>query len=166
MSLEANYYSPLVNWGLAKIRQFVNFNYTAGVNRFNTIEERLDISNEGIRGVRSDSLKGVRKLVLNVETVLFSRASIAGFRIAPYLFGDFGIVNFNEKSFFVGPIYSGFGLGFRFRNENLTFNTFQVRFGIYPNIPNINAFRLAFGGEQKLAFRDFDISAPEEIKFR
>ena len=92
MSLEANYYSPLVNWGLAKIRQFVNFNYTAGVNRFNTIEERLDISNEGIRGVRSDSLKGVRKLVLNVETVLFSRASIAGFRIAPYLFVSFLII--------------------------------------------------------------------------
>jgi hypothetical protein len=165
-SYESNYYSPLFNWKTNKIRQFININYTAGLHRFKTVEERLDISNEGIRGVQSDSLKGVRKLVFNFETVLFSRANIAGFRIAPYAFADLGLVNFNEKTLFNGPLYSGFGIGFRFRNENLTFNTFQVRFGIYPNIPNINAYRFAFGGEQKLTFRDFDISAPEEVKFR
>lgn len=165
-SFEGNYYSPLIAWKTAKIRQFFTFNYTAGLRRFNTVQERLDISNEGIRGVRSDSLKGVRKLVFNFETVLFSRANIGGFRIAPYLFADIGMINFGEKSFFKGPIYNGFGLGFRLRNENLTFNTFQIRFGIYPNIPNINSFRFAFGGEQKLSFRDFDISAPEEVRFR
>ncbi len=165
-SFEGNYFSNLMNLKTAKLRQFITFNYTAGLRRFNTVEERLDLSNEGIRGVRSDSLKGVRKLVFNFETVLFSRANIAGFRIAPYLFADLGMVNFGEKSFFKGPIYNGFGLGFRFRNENLAFNTFQVRFGIYPNIPNINTFRIAFGGEQRLQFRDFDISAPEEVRFR
>ncbi|MES2798359.1 MAG: hypothetical protein V4683_20485 [Bacteroidota bacterium] len=166
VSFEGNYFSQLKTIKAAKLRQFVTFNYTAGLKRFNTVEERLDLSNEGIRGVRSDSLKGVRKLVFNFETVLFSRANIGGFRIAPYLFGDIGMVNFGEKGFFKGPIYNGFGFGFRLRNENLTFNTFQIRFGIYPNIPNVNTFRLAFGGEQKLAFRDFDISAPEEIRFR
>ena len=165
-SFEGNYYSPLINWKTAKIRQFVTFNYTAGLRRFNTVDERLDISNEGIRGVKSDSLKGVRKLVFNFETVLFSRANIGGFRIAPYLFADVGMINFGEKSFFKGPIYNGFGLGFRLRNENLTFNTFQIRFGFYPNIPNIDTFRLAVGGEQKLIFKDFDISAPEEVRFR
>ncbi len=165
-SFEGNYFSQLINVKTAKIRQFVTFNYTAGLKRFNTVEERLDLSNEGIRGIRSDSLKGVRKLVFNFETVLFSRANIAGFRIAPYFFADIGMVNFGEKSFFSGPIYNGFGLGFRFRNENLTFNTFQIRLGIYPNIPNVDTFRIAFGGEQKLLFRDFDISAPEEVKFR
>jgi hypothetical protein len=165
-SFEGNYFSHLINLKTAKIRQFATFNYTAGLRRFNTVEERLDLSNEGIRGVKSDSLKGVRKLVFNFETVLFSRANIGGFRIAPYFFADIGMVNFGEKSFFNGPIYNGFGLGFRFRNENLTFNTFQIRLGIYPNIPNIDTFRIAFGGEQKLLFRDFDISAPVEVKFR
>jgi hypothetical protein len=165
-SFEGNYFSQLINLKTAKIRQFATFNYTAGLKRFNTVEERLDLSNEGIRGVKSDSLKGVRKLVFNFETVLFSRANIAGFRIAPYFFADIGMVNFGEKSFLNGPIYHGFGLGFRFRNENLTFNTFQIRLGIYPNIPNIDTFRIAFGGEQKLLFRDFDISAPDEVKFR
>jgi hypothetical protein len=166
VSFEGNYFSHLKNFKTSKIRQFATFNYTAGLKRFNTVEERLDISNEGIRGVRSDSLKGVRKLVFNFETILFSRANIAGFRIAPYLFADIGMVNFGDKSFFSGPIYNGFGLGFRLRNENLTFNTFQIRFGIYPNIPNIDTFRLAFGGEQRLTFKDFDISAPEEVRFR
>ncbi len=165
LSAEGNYYSPIMNWGTTKIRQFITTNYTAGLHRFKTVEERLDISNDGIRGVRSDSLKGIRKLVFNFETVFFSRASIAGFRMAPYLFADFGLINFGEKPLFNGPLYSGFGLGIRLRNENLAFSTFQFRFGIYPNIPNINTFRTAFGGEQKLSFRDFDISAPEEISF-
>jgi hypothetical protein len=166
ISVEGNYFSNIINLKTAKIRQFITVNYTAGLRRFKTVEERLDISNEGIRGVRSDSLKGVKKLVFNFETVLFSRANIAGFRIAPYAFIDLGMVNFGEKSLLKGPIYNGFGLGFRLRNENLTFNTIQIRLGIYPNIPNIDTFRLAFGGEQRLAFKDFDISAPEEVRFK
>jgi hypothetical protein len=165
-SIEGNYFSSLINLKTAKVRQFFAANYTAGLRRFKTVEERLDISNEGIRGVRSDSLKGVKKLVFNIETVLFSRANIAGFRIAPYAFADLGFINFGEKMLLKGPLYSGFGIGFRLRNENLTFNTIQIRLGIYPNIPNINTFRLAFDGEQKLLFKDFDISAPEEVKFR
>jgi hypothetical protein len=166
ISFEGNYFSSLFNLKTAKIRQFATFNYTKGLRRFNTVEERIDLSNEGIRGVRSDSLKGVKKLVFNFETVLFSRANIAGFRIAPYIFADIGMVNFGEKALLNGPIYQGFGFGFRLRNENLTFNTIQLRLGIYPNIPNINTFRLAFGGEQRLVFRDFDISAPDAVRFK
>jgi hypothetical protein len=167
LGYQGYYYSPLMTAGPNKVRQFVNFNYAKGFNRFNTVEERINISNEGgIRGVRSDSLQGVKKLVVNLETVLFSPASLAGFRIAPYLFGDFGLVSYNDKKLVTSPIYSGFGIGFRFRNENLTFNTFQIRLGIYPNIPNIGTYRLAFGGEQSLRLKDFDISAPAELEFR
>ncbi len=166
LSYQGYYYSPLISWKLSKIRQFVNFNFTQGLNRFNTVEERLNLSDDGIRGVRSDSLQGIKKLVVNFETVLFSRASLAGFRIAPYVFADFGLVNYKETALFKSPLYSGFGIGCRLRNENLAFNTFQLRLGIYPNIPNVATYRFAFGGEQILQLKDFDISAPEEIRFR
>jgi hypothetical protein len=166
LSYEGYYYTPLISLKTSKIRQFVNFNFTKGLNRFNTIEERLNLSNDGIRGVRSDSLQGVEKLVFNFETVLFSRASVMGFRMAPYIFADLGWVSYQPQAMLHNAPYTGFGLGFRFRNENLTFSTFQVRMGIYPNIPNVSTFRFAFGGEQSLRLKDFDISAPAEIVFR
>ncbi len=166
ISIQNNYFSGLIPLKNSQMRQFISFNFTKGINRFKAIEEKLDLSNDGIRGVRSDSLQGIQKIVLNAETVFFSRASIGGFRLAPFGFLDLGSVNFNEKALLKSPIYSGFGLGCRFRNENLTFNTIQIRFGIYPNIPNVQVFKLTFDGEQRLILRDFDISKPQEIRFK
>lgn len=166
ISIQNNYFSGLIPLKNSQMRQFISFNFTKGINRFNAIGEKLDLSNNGIRGVKSDSLQGIQKIVLNAETVLFSRASIGGFRLAPFCFLDLGSINFNEKSLLKSPIYTGFGFGCRLRNENLTFNTIQIRFGIYPNIPNVQAFKLTFDGEQRLILRDFDISKPEEIRFR
>jgi hypothetical protein len=166
VSLQSNFFSGLVPVKNSQVRQFASINFTQGVNRFRAFEERLDIGNNGIRGVRSDSLRGLQKLVLNLETVLFSKASLAGFRMAPFVFGDFGSINYNEKSLLTGPIYTGFGFGCRFRNENLTFKTIQLRLGLYPNVPNVQVFNIAFAGEQRLVLRDFDISKPRELDFR
>jgi hypothetical protein len=162
---EAFYYSPLFPFRLNQLRQFVNISLTKGVNRSNSVTDALDISNLGIRGARSNALRGVQKAVLNLETVLFSPTSLAGFRMAPYLFADLAKVGFNN-SFLSNPVYSGFGLGVRFRNENLSFNTFQVRFAFYPNIPDVRFFKYAFSGDQVLRLRDFDVSAPRVLEFR
>jgi hypothetical protein len=67
---------------------------------------------------------------------------------------------------FAGQLFQGYGLGFRLRNENLTFNTFQFRLGYYPNIPNNSAiFRTQFSGIPALRLSDFDIRAPEIVNF-
>jgi len=61
----------------------------------------------------------------------------------------------------------GFGIGFRVRNENLIFNTFQVRFGIYPGAPPHSILQYVdIDGERLLNPPGFDPQAPGVTKFR
>ena len=77
------------------------------------------------------------------------------------------MVSLKGNSLIDSKLYQGYGIGFRLRNENLTINTFQIRLGYYPNIPDISSvFRFAFDGSQPLRLRDFDISAPSIVPLR
>lgn len=165
VTLEANYFSTLLKIKRSNIRQFVSLKYTAGINRFNY--EYVGISgNDGIRGTSTDQLLGIKKLTLGIETVLFSAFQIVGFRIATYGFVDLGLIARKNENLLKSKIYQGFGLGFRFRNENLTFNTFQLRLAYYPNVYNTAQLGFEVGGETPLRFRDFTIEQPEIVPFR
>jgi hypothetical protein len=166
-STEDNYFTPLHGLGRGwYARHFLNLKFAWGFNRFQN--EYLNISgNEGIPGIYSDELRGTRKLVVGVETVFFSPVNVLGFRIAPFVFANVGWTTFNGQKLLSHAPYQGYGIGFRFRNENLTFNTFQVRFSFYSGIPDVTQpFRVGFEGISPLRFRDFDISAPEIVPFR
>ena len=166
-SLENNYFSPLVPLGKRwYARQFVNLRFGYGINRFDG--EYFNIGGQdGIQGISSDELRGTRKLVVGFESVLFSPINFLGFRVAPFVFGDLGWSSYQQKPFFAAAPYQAYGIGFRFRNENLTFDTFQVRFSFYSGIPDIiPPIRMGFDGIPPLRFRDFDISAPEVVPFR
>lgn len=166
IGLQGFYFSKLMKLGQSHGRQFVNLGFTYGINR--DAVDYLNISGkEGILGVNSDGLRGDKRLTLGFESVLFSRKSFVGFRIAYFGFANFGLVSLKDNLLTNSKLYQGYGLGLRFRNENLTFNTFQIRLGYYPNIPDISSpWRFAFDGSQPLRLRDFDISAPSIIPLR
>jgi hypothetical protein len=163
---DLNYFSRLFMLNTLRVRQFVNVRYTKGIGRFDT--EFIDISSRnGIRGIGSNGLRGEQSLVLNLETVVFTPLNILGFQVATFTYADLGWVTPEGVPIFSSSIYQGYGLGFRVRNENLTFNTFQIRFGYYPNIPgNRMLFRSEFSGIPALRLNDFTINAPEVIPFR
>jgi len=53
------------------------------------------------------------------------------------------------------------------RNENLSINTLQLRFGYYPNIPgSSSSMRYAIEGNTPLRLRDFDIAAPSMVPYQ
>jgi hypothetical protein len=164
-SLAGNYFSPLQKWGRKYYRHFFNIQYGVGINRYSTDFLSINLEN-GIPDINSARLYGNQKIVLNYESVLFTRLSFVGFRVAPFAFVSAGLVNLKGESLSDSPVYTGFGLGLRFRNDNLTFNTFQLRFGYYPNIPYVQAFSTIFGSTQSLRLPDFDISAPQFLPFR
>ncbi|WP_435355570.1 hypothetical protein [Emticicia sp. SJ17W-69] len=166
IGIQSFYFSKLMKFGKANGRQFINLGFTYGLNR--DALDYLNISgNDGILGVNSESLRGDKRLTLGFESVLFSYKSIFGFRVAHFAFANFGLVSLKDKSLISSRLYQGYGIGFRLRNENLTINTFQIRLGYYPNIPDItSAFRFAFDGSQPLRLRDFDISAPSIVPLR
>jgi hypothetical protein len=166
IGLQSFFFSRLMQVGKSQTRQFISVGLTYGIKR--DALDYLNISGrEGILGVNSDALRGDKRLTFGYETVLFSHKSILGFRVAHFAFVNLGLVNLKDKLLIDSRLYQGYGIGIRMRNENLTFNTFQIRLGYYPNIPGLSsAFRFAFDGTQPLKLRDFDISAPSIIPLR
>ena len=171
VSLESNYFSPLMKTKWGNMRHFVNMRYTTGIDRFTNEYITLGSNGSGINtdgiGINSDALRGTKRWLINYENVLFSRLNLIGFRVAFVTFANLGLVSFSNQSFLQGPLYQGYGIGFRFRNENLTFNSFQIRLSYFPNIPNNSfPFRQAFEGIPSLKLRDFDLSAPQIVPYR
>ncbi|QJW88733.1 hypothetical protein HNV11_04735 [Spirosoma taeanense] len=171
LSLETNYFSPLLPTRWGNMRHFFNSRYTTGIGRFENEYISLSSTGSGINtdgiGINNDALRGTRRWLINYENILFSRLNVIGFRVAFITFANLGLVTFPDRRLLQGPLYQGYGIGFRLRNENLTFNSFQIRLAYYPNIPNNRApFRTAFEGVTGLRFRDFDLSAPQIIPYR
>ncbi|MGV8094794.1 MAG: hypothetical protein AB2L24_23315, partial [Mangrovibacterium sp.] len=124
MNLTATISAGLFNVGQQKARQFIRLRYLYGLHRFD--EETLFLKDDdGIRGFYSNLATGKQRLVLNLETVVFQRKTIAGFNLAFFGFGDLGIIGSGRKLIFKGDYYSGIGGGIRIRNENLVFRTIQ-----------------------------------------
>ena len=170
-SFESNYFSPLMKTKWGNMRHFLNTRFTTGINRFDNEYLTLSSSGSGINtdgiGINSDALRGTKRFLINYENILFSRLSLIGFRVAVITFANIGLISFSNQAFLSGPFYQGYGIGFRLRNENLTFNSFQIRLSYYPNIPgNTIPFRQAIEGIPTLRLRDFDLSAPQLVPYR
>jgi hypothetical protein len=165
LTIESNYFSPLLDLGHSKARHFLTIRYGFGTQRYTG--EYLNINNEnGIEGVNSDQLWGSKKLAIGIQSVFFSRVRFIGFRIAPFAHLDMAFVTPRYQSLITKFPYTGIGIGIRLRNENLTFNTIQLKLTYFPNLPNIPAMNAAFSDTYNLKLKDFDISAPEIVPFR
>ena len=167
INIENSYFTPLNSLGKRwYARNFANIRFTHGVRRFNN--EYLNIGGlNGIQGISSDELRGTSKMVLGLESVLFSPINFLGFRIAPFFSADLGWTALDGRKLFSQAPFQGYGIGFRFRNESLTFDTFQIRFSYYSGIPDLtNSLRIGFDGISPLRFRDFAITTPEVVAFQ
>lgn len=170
-SFESNYFSPLLKSKWGNMRHFFNTRYTTGINRFDNEYISLGGTSSGINtdgiGITTDALRGTNRWFINYENILFSRLSLVGFRVAFITSINLGLISFPDRALLRSPLYQGYGIGFRLRNENMTFNSFQIRLVYYPNIPgNTIPFRQAFEGVPTLRFRDFDGSAPQIIPYQ
>lgn len=165
LNISANYFTPLMRFGLSQVRQFVNLRYTRGFNR-DPLEYINLTDRYGIRGVNSDRLIGKKRLNLGLETVLFTPGSFLGFRGAHFAYVDLGLIS-NSGKVWNSSLYQAYGLGIRLRNEHLTFNTIELRIAYYPNIPALSSpFRIGVSGATSLQLMDFDISAPAIVPLR
>lgn len=166
LQIQANYFSKLMKVKRFQVRQFIKFDYTNGIRRFE--DEFIGIGGpDGIRGLRSDSLTGTQRLVLNLETVAFSPYYLYGFRFTFYTFIDMGFIGASTDAILNREMYSGFGIGVRIRNENLAFRTFQIRFGYYPILPATYTARfIEVSGETYYRPENFTTNRPSIINFR
>ncbi len=166
LSLNTKFFSNLINIGNNRIRNFAYINYTRGFNRYD--DERLTYNKEnGFSGFKNDSINGNQRLSVCLESVLFSPINLIGFRFAFFGFTDFYFLSDANEIVGRASNLSGIGLGIRIRNDNLVFNTFQIRIGFFPNPPIYSKINnILFSGEQLLRPDNFDSGPPSIIPYR
>ncbi len=162
---ELFWFSNLWGQGRNRIREFVRLHYTQGwkmgvgagaVMGFSGDVRPLGFKDYGV---------GRTRLLLNTETVVFTRHRPLGFRLAVFAFGDAGFVGMHDNPL-RNDFFSTFGIGIRFKNERLIFNALQVRFGLavgkrgFVRSQIINA-----STEKRITQQRFIPYAPETVKF-
>lgn len=166
LSLRLNYFSNLFNMGNFRIRNFIYVHYTRGVGRYTN--EFLRFTNDnGFSGFKNDSVNGTQRLSVSLESVIFSPLNFYGFKFAFFGFTDFSFLSGTNEILGKGYTLSSIGLGVRLRNDNLIFNTLQIRFGYFPNFPNYSRINgVTVSAEQLLRPDNFDSGPPTVIPYQ
>ena len=166
LSLRMNYFSNLISAGTSKIRNFISFDYTRGIDR-NTDEFLVYDNRNAFSGIKNDSIRGKQRLDVSLESVVFSPLNIYGFRFAFFGFADLSYLAGSNQVFGNGYSLSGIGVGIRIRNDNLIFNTFQIRLGFFPDPPSYSRINhIIISGEQLLKPSNFESGPPSVLPYR
>ena len=161
------YFSPLVEFGRWKFRQFVKPQVTIGIQRF--ASDSLTLKNGyGLDSFNSSDLSGTSKLLFTIQTQSYAPWNFYGFRFGPYLTYSIGMLSDAVSGFRKRKVYSQLGFGILIKNENLIFSTFQISISYYPIIPGIgpDVFKQNVYRTTDFNFSDFDIGKPETVAYQ
>ncbi len=158
------YTPPLIYLKNYFIRNMLTIDYIIG--RDMQPGQEIYLNNEhGIKGLKTDELTGQQRFYLNLESNLFSPINLLGFRMSFFTAANIGFIG-GYKGIFSYPMYGGYGIGIRVKNEFLVFGSFQLSFTYFPNAPgDAKNFILDFFEMPDHKFDNFDISAPSYIGY-
>jgi hypothetical protein len=158
-----SYYSPLFIFDRVKIRQYINFSYTRQFNRIGI--DPLTINNVfGLRYFSGDSTFGDQRITLHSETTFFLNYKLLGFKFAPFAFGDLSLLTPEHATFDRSSLYHGIGAGIRSRNENLVFNTIELRFVYFPRKTEQNqSFKIMLNTGIQFRYNNTYVRAPDVV---
>jgi len=159
------YFSDLSLEGKWYFRQFVSGRFVQGINKAK--RETITLRSDEMYGFNSQSLAGIGKLILNLETVMYAPYNLIGFRFAPVAFLGFGMLQTPNIRLLESKVYQSYALGILVRNENLLNSSFEITFGMYPNQSGVSGidFRLNPITTFKLKVRNFAISKPGVVGY-
>ena len=159
------YFTNLIPMHKWKMRQYILNRFSEGYNLMpgQVISENSGI---GIRGLNIN-LPATQKYVANYEADIFSPRNVLGFETVGVFFADFELLGTSSGTLFRSLLYQGYGIGVRFKNEHLIFNTVQFSFAWYPQATFIGAREFAIQSTQSpyYQFQDFQFSQPYTIGF-
>ncbi len=165
INLGAFYFTDLLKSNKWYFRQFIYWKYVDGFNK--TPLERITLRPDELYGFSNGSITGTSKMLLNLESVIYSPYSFIGFHFAPLVLIGFGALKNDDAHMFDGRIYQSYAVGMLFRNENLLTSSFQLSFGFYPNLPDGNNKYTKFNPVTgfSVKFRSFAFSKPSAITY-
>ncbi len=183
-SFQANYFTNLVEIGNWKMRQFIKPQIIIGINRLESIGDKLTINESsifqgnngaGIRGANNagiggfnSALHGTEKIGLAIQTQFYSPRNIIGFRLNPFLNFSAAMIGDNNTAVTNSRLYSSIGIGVLINNDYLVFNSFQISFSFYPTIPGQgnNLFKTNTFETTDFGFQDFGLGKPRPVIFK
>lgn len=168
LSIQANYFTNLIDMGKWKLRQFVKPQFILGIKRSNAIGDQLTINEkDGINGFTSAQY-GTEKVMMTLQTQAYSPWDLWGFRLNPYFNYSIAMLGNAEKGLSNSKAYSKISVGFIINNDYLVFSSFQISLSFYPSIPNIgqNIFKTNSFETTDFGFQDFELAKPRTVIFK
>lgn len=136
------YISRMMGGNRYRHRFYATLFYTLAFNRF--FEEALVLGNKtGLRGLDDNKVQGNQRMILKLESRLFTPWTMMGFRFMVFGYADVGAVGGAKDVLVQQKIYSSLGLGFRIDNPDLVLPSTQVRVGFVNSVEQ-NGFVLGF----------------------
>jgi len=160
-NLRFRYFTDYYNTGFFGFRGFATFTWEKIMNQY--YGQYISLENRsGISGLRSPEMRGDEKYLLNLESDFFVSRKLAGFRSVVFLSADLGIIVRQEPEVTTRNFFSGLGIGIRIRNDQLVFDTFEIKLSFYPGTPDgANSFELRAGSVPRLRMEGFYPGKPE-----
>jgi len=157
-------YSRIIFWNSTKIRQYFNFSYTHLYNRVTYAPLRID-NYFGVRGFLSDSVYGAKRMSLQLETEFYLKYKFLGFQFAPFPYGDLTLITPENAPYSRSSLYTSVGGGVRARNENLVFETIELRAYFFPIAPtNMRGFKVVLNTNVRFRYTSNYITAPDLVQ--
>lgn len=155
-----NFFTRIFSVRRWKLREFAKVSYTQINDR--VTYEPLRINNTyGLSEFRTDSINGNRRISIYSESILYLNKKIFGFRFAPFVFGDFSLISFENEDFDKSDGYAGIGAGVRTRNENLVFGTIEFKTIYFPRtVLDLPQFRVMVSSDLRFRYRSNFIRPP------
>lgn len=169
LKIEANYFTSLLSLGNWRIRQFIKPSLVVGINRENSIKDRISLNSlNGFDGFTNPLFNGTKKLSVVFQTQTYAPGNWKGFHFSPFINTSFGLLGDSHDSFLNNKLYSKFTLGVLINNDYLVFNRFQVSFSYYPSIPfeDSNVFKTNTLKNDDFNIPDYTIGQPTIVDFR
>lgn len=162
---QASFFSRILEWGSMKVRQSLVFSYSS-LHRQQTLLPLTLRSELGLRSFPADSLLGNKRMAVQAETLLFTPASILGFRMAPLVFAGVGSIAQENENLFRQPAWYSVGAGIRTRNENLVFGTIDLRFFYFPRTTEgISNFRISLSSNLQVKYTAGFVKKPQMVRY-
>jgi hypothetical protein len=130
----ATTFGRLFFWNSTKIRPYINLSYASLYNRLTYAPLRINTF-YGLRGFLSDSASGYQRCSLQLEASFYLKYKVLGFQFAPFPYADFAVLIPENGTFSKSSLYTSMGGGVRARNENLIFETIELRAYFFPGAP-------------------------------
>ncbi len=160
----ATAFSRIMFLNSIKIRQYINTSYTELYNRLTYAPLRID-NYYGLRGFLSDSAFGAKRYSLQLETEFYLKYKVLGFLFAPFPYTDFTVLTPVNSSFDKSSLYASVGAGVRARNENLIFETIELRAYFFPVAPgDMKGFKVILNSNIHYRYTSNYITPPDVVQ--